>query len=74
MKLLEAETKLIYVIHFLLSKYMYIFVESQVIAHDVKPGSVIFVVYYDLRMVNVYIYSSLLRVLFTSVDILLTLV
>jgi hypothetical protein len=51
MQLLEAENKLIYVIHLkpflfnldniLLSKYMYVFSESQVISHDVKPGFVI---------------------------------
>ena len=55
MPLLEAETKLIYVIHVVLLKYRYIFVESQAIAHDVKPGFVIFVVYCHFRMVNVYI-------------------
>jgi hypothetical protein len=33
---------------------MYIFIfESQVIAHDVKPGYVTFVVYADIRMVKV---------------------
>jgi hypothetical protein len=47
-QLLEAEKELIYMIHLkaflfsldnvLLSKYMYVFSESQVIAHDVKPG------------------------------------
>jgi hypothetical protein len=47
-QLLEAEKKLIYMIHLkaflfsldnvLLSKYVYVFSESQIIAHDVKPG------------------------------------
>jgi len=51
MQLLEPEKKLIYMVHLkaflfnldnvLLSKYMYVFSESQVIAHDVKPGFVI---------------------------------
>jgi len=59
---LEAERKLIYIIHLkaflfkldhvLLFKYMYIFVtfESQFTSHDVKPGFVIFVVCADFRM------------------------
>jgi len=63
--LLEAETKLMHIIHFkaflfyfdnvLIVKYMYIFVifVSQAIACDVKPGSVTFVVYADFRIVNV---------------------
>jgi hypothetical protein len=61
----EAEKKLIYIIHFkafpfnlesvLSLKCMYIFVESQVIAHDIKPEFVNFVVYAEFRKVNVEI-------------------
>jgi len=50
---LEAETKLISIIRLkvlpfkldnvLLLKYMYIFVESRVTAHDIKPGILTFV-------------------------------
>jgi hypothetical protein len=42
---------------------MYIFVifESQVTAHDVKPGFVTFVVYADFRMVNIDILILSLR-------------
>jgi hypothetical protein len=60
---LEAEKKLIYIIHLkvlpfkldivLLLKFMYIFVESRVIAHDIKPGFVTFVVYAEFLLVNI---------------------
>jgi hypothetical protein len=43
-KLLEAEKKL---------KLICIIVESQVIAHDTKPGFVTFVVYAEFRKINV---------------------
>jgi len=51
---------------------MHIFVlfESQGAVHDVKPGLVTFVEYADSRMVNVDILIP--RVLFMSVDVLLT--
>ena len=62
-QLLEDETKLIYIIRLkalpfklgkvLLLKYMYIFAETQVIAHDIQAGFVTFVVYAEFRMVNV---------------------
>jgi len=71
MQLLEAEMKLVHIIHLkaflfkldnvLLLKYMCIFVESQFITHDVKPGFVTFVVY-----------AAVFRILFMSVDALFT--
>ena len=69
MQLLEAETKLVHIIHLkdflfmldnvLLLKYMCIFVESLFIAHDLKLGFVTFVVYAAL-------FRILLGVVFTS--------
>ena len=79
-QLLQAETKLIYIIHLkpslfqlhkvLLLKYADIFVifESQSTVRDVKPGLVTFVEYADFRLVNVAILS--LRVVFMLVDVL----
>lgn len=46
--------------------------ESQVIAQDVQPGFVTVVFYVDIRMVNVTLRMSVLRILFTSVDVLFT--
>ena len=51
------------------------FLESQVIAHNVKPGLVNFFLYTEFRMVNVDISLSSLRVcfiLFMSMDVFLT--
>jgi hypothetical protein len=69
MQFLEAETKLVHIIHLktflfkldnvLLLKYMCIYFESQFITHYVKPGFVTSVVY-----------AALLRILFMSVEVL----
>jgi hypothetical protein len=44
------------------------FLDSQVIAHDVKLGFVNFFLYAEFRMVSVNIYLSLLRVYFICFD------
>jgi hypothetical protein len=71
MQLLEAERKLVHIIHLkgflfkldnvLLLNYLCIFVESQFIALDLKLGFVTFVVY-----------AALFRILFMLVDVLFT--
>jgi hypothetical protein len=50
-------------------KDIFFIFESQITAHDVKPGFVTFVVHADFRVVNV----DILNVLFMSVYVLFTL-
>jgi len=55
-----------------LLKCMYTcFLESQIIAHDVKPEIVNFFIYAEFRLVNVDIPLSLLRVYFICIDVCL---
>jgi hypothetical protein len=58
MYIIHLKAFLFYLDYVLILKYVYIFVilELQIIAHDVKSGFVSFVVYGDFRMVNVDIF------------------
>jgi len=70
MQLLEAETKLVHIIHVtaflfkldnvLLLKYMCTFFESQFITHYVKPGFVTFVIY--AALLHIYVSGCLFHI------------